>query len=236
MVLGEVGGDQRVGRPRHPELGSQAPPAAARPHAGRQRHRLPGPLADPLGREAARRRGERGRCPVVWRPAGRVRSAAASSSSCSATVKPRFSSLPRSSSLVPGRSRSASQARLNQIAFAAAALVGDLRLEDRQPAAAGRAQLRAPHLDLDRRLLPQLQLPEPDRLGAVAVAVGQVAEQVAEAPDPDLGGRLRRASGRLLAASSAAPRGSPAAAAERSGAASRRLRSSGSPPPIARSK
>ena len=49
-------------------------------------------------------------------------------------------------------------------------------------------------LDLDRRLLPQLQLAEPDRRGPVAVGVRQVAEQVAEARDPDLGrglGQLR---------------------------------------------
>ena len=52
------------------------------------------------------------------------------------------------------------------------ALIGDLRLEDGQPRAGesgGRA--RPAHLDLDGRLLPQLQVTEADRGGAIAVAV-----------------------------------------------------------------
>ena len=54
-----------------------------------------------------------GTMPVVWRPASD-----ASRNSCSATLKPRFSNLPCRKSRVPGCSRSASQARLNQMAFA----------------------------------------------------------------------------------------------------------------------
>src|SRR4051812_39076838 len=60
-----------------------------------------------------------------------------------------------------------------------AARIDDIGLEDREASASGGPQLRALDLDLDRRFLPQPQIAEADRVRAVAVAVREVAEQVA---------------------------------------------------------
>ena len=86
--------------------------------------------------------------------------------------------------------RSVSQARLNQTAFAppVPSAISASRMVSRRRRVG--AQLRRSYLHLHRRLLPQLQLPEPHRLGPVAVAVRQVAEKVPEGADPDLGSGL----------------------------------------------
>ena len=183
-----------------PPSGSRRRPPSAVPGAGAQGSapRRAGPSASPAkptrgcaAGAVARRPGAPG--PPRW-CAGQpgARPASESRNSCSATLKPRFSSFPRSSSRVPGTSRSASQARLNQTAFTLPLASDTSACEDRQAPAPSRPQLRAAHLDLDGRLLPQPQLPDADRLGPITVAVGDVAQQIAEARDLHLGRRARQ--------------------------------------------
>ena len=170
------GSARRPGHPRHPPCAS---PDAAGPGSARPRD---GPSASPArptrGSAAgadARSPGGRARSRSCAVPRGH-RPAPTRGNSCSATLKPRFSSFPCSSSLVPGRSRSASQAWLNQTALAVAVESADLRLQDRQAPTAGGPQLRARDLDLDRCLLPQLQVVDAHRCRAVAIAMRDVPE------------------------------------------------------------
>ena len=154
-----------------PQLARAAGPGSARPRAG--------PAAAPArptrGSAAARSRSQAGctgTIPVVWRPAGARVGRRRPRNSCSATLKPRFSSLPRSSSRVPGLQPVGQPGPVEPDGLRRAA-----RRRRRRPRGSSAARRRvgrsfAPaDLDLDRRLLAEPQLPEPDRLGAVAVAV-----------------------------------------------------------------
>ena len=86
---------------------------------------------------------------------------------------PRARACPCSSSRVPGCSRSASHAWLNQTAFIGPVLVRDLRLDDVQARAAGSGARAPSDLDHDRRLARRSAArPSCRTLGAVAVASG----------------------------------------------------------------
>ena len=112
--------------------------------------------------------------------------------SCSATRNPPRSSFPESSNRVPSVRRSASHAWLNQTAVAGPASIGDGGLDDPQPAPRRGTQPRRPHLHLHRRRLAGPQLGERSDLAAVAIAVRDVEQEIAERREAELRRRRRQ--------------------------------------------
>ena len=169
---------------------SGASASAVQVHSRRRPTRTPSPA------------GWVGTRPVVWRPLGgpgasrigsRRDSAALPSGpriSCASTLKSRRSRRPLSRTLVPGRSRSASQAWLNQIAFSeplpSATVASRIRRLRRR---VGRtcAERTSPTI-VERSPMPQPG--DLGRSGAVGVAVRDVVDQVAERLEADPRGRL----------------------------------------------
>ena len=221
---GRAGRPAPPGRERAPRRrGAPAPPRRrARPQGSARRPARPGhpPAAAP---GAGDRESARPRAAPAGSPARSTRECAAgagarspgererfrwcggpppieSRNSCSAMLRPRFSSLPCRKSRVPGLQPIREPGAVEPDGLHLAAGIAHVRLEDRQPAAAGGPHLRPDHLDLDGRLLPEPQIGQAHRLGAVAIAVRQMAEQVAEARDPHLLGGAPRAWARRRAA------------------------------------
>ena len=120
--------------------------------------------------------------------------------------------MPFSSSRVPGRSRSASQAWLNQTAFIGplvSATAASTMRRLRRRVGRTRAERTSTITVASSPIRRSADLAD---LGAVAVAVREVPEQVAERLDPDLGGgrgelRARPPSAIVIGASSRLGRG-----------------------------
>ena len=214
---GEV--DARAGRRRRRRGrgGPGARPAAARSRRPARVDRLPDPLAQPAAAAARSEAGWTGTMP--GRVDARRLRACRRRSRAPRPGSPARSSLPLSSSRVPGRSRSASQAWLNQVAFSGPLDVGDIRLDDPQVAPPRRPHPRRADLDHDRRLLadPQLGRPRAPRSGRGSRAgharAGRRASRSRARPRPrrasarPRAGRYRRGEQRARAAARiAAPR------------------------------
>ena len=182
LVHREVRGDQRIRRPGH----SQLAPQAARDRLDRvprQPDRLPDPLANPL-RPQPLAGG------VHRNDAGGVETGGVVRGFQELVLRDVEAPLlqlapdqePRAGLQPVGEPRPVEPDRLRL-----PARVEDVRLQDRQAATARRTQLHAGDLDLDRRLLPQLEVPEPDGIGPIAIAVGDVSQQVPQVGYPELG-------------------------------------------------
>ena len=189
LLSGKVRRRQAVGGARHAQFPAQAPGDRLHRVPG-HRHRLPNPLADALRAQSLGGRVHRDH------PGG------VEASGCSGHVRVQelvlgdveaaLLELPAQQQPRAGDEPVRQPGPVEPDGLHLAARIRYVCLEDRQAPAPSRPQLRAAHLDLDGRLLPQPQLPDADRLGPITVAVGDVAQQIAEARDLHLGRRARQ--------------------------------------------
>ena len=174
-----------------------------------------------------------GTIPVVWPDAA----SPPSTNSCSRrpeTASPARACLRAAAAGSPRARRSASHAWLNQTAVAGPLRSATAASTIRKPAPAGRPHARRPHLDLHRGLLAGPQARPARDLAAIAVAVRDVEQEVADGRDAELlGGRRQPRPGPAQGADRSARAGWAGAAT----AAERARRSSGAsawPDPSAR--
>ena len=186
LPRGEVRGRQRVGGARHPERSADRRRDRLDRISG-HRNRLPCPLADPLGPQPLGGRVDRDHARRVDAGGSVTRVEQLVLADGEAVAR----QLPAQEQPGSGLELVCEPAAVEPRSRRRARVVPDVGLEDPQAPAARRPLLRGrQHLDLDGGLLPDPEVADPHRSRRVAVGVGDVAQQVAEALDPELGAGL----------------------------------------------